>query len=147
MSPLDARRQRPDEAAARHHVILRRRCLYSYRLHAASILNGGSALENRGRPAGGARRSAPRSKTCSEMHSGGTGRFRRFNSGAAAASSNYRLLLLDTITVSAPAPARVSATTTTSVSAAATATGMSAATAAVRCRCVRCAGMTRIGTR
>ena len=44
------------------------------------------------------------------MHSGGTGRFRRFNSGAAAASSNYRLLLLDTITVSAPAPARVSAT-------------------------------------
>jgi hypothetical protein len=28
------------EAAARNHIVLRRRCLYSYRLHAASTLNG-----------------------------------------------------------------------------------------------------------
>src|ERR1019366_7564918 len=40
---LNARRERLNQLVARHHVVLRRRCLYSYRLHGTLILKHASS--------------------------------------------------------------------------------------------------------
>jgi hypothetical protein len=56
-NPLDARRQRLQKPAARYHVVLRRWCLYSYRLHGTLILKHSLAAGIRALPLNVARKS------------------------------------------------------------------------------------------